>query len=109
MAANIMVYHLRRPRRRPQEQASPFNIIKPEEVPARLYSAELPDGSGYLYKYAGLNCDVQVAVSMGFRHYSQNLAVTNDPRVAAKLLAHADNITAARIVADTSMRRRNEN
>ena len=42
---------------------------------------------------------MQVAVCLGFRHYSNKIATTQDPHIAAKLVAHADKITASRIIA----------
>ena len=69
------------------------------EQPGRLTSTEQGLNKGILYKYAGLESDVQVAVSMGFRRADKKLAVTENPHLAAKLVAHAGNVTAARIIA----------
>ena len=104
MAASAYITALRWGRKRIPWQEGDRQRINPESIPARLLSSELPDGKGYLYKYHGQESDVQVAVCLGFRHYSNNIATTPDPHIAAKLVAHADNITAARIVAETMSR-----
>ena len=99
MAASTYITALRWGRKRIPWQEGDRQRINPESIPARLLSSELPDGKGYLYKYHGQESDVQVAVCLGFRRYSNKIATTPDPHIAAKLVAHADKITASRIIA----------
>ena len=99
MAASAYITALRWGRKRIPWQEGDRQRINPESIPARLLSSELPDGKGYLYKYHGQESDVQVAVCLGFRHYSNKIATTPDPHIAAKLVAHADKITTSRIIA----------